>query len=331
MRRSAIWTLILGMTSAACSVKDSVEAAVEEVSEACDGLSLEEVRKADDLSDSCRAAIMNHLQGGSSNIYGRLLPLAKTVSTTGVRLYLAGISATGEGITKEDFATASLKVDDVAVPQTDMTVASLSDLAEPVALSIVNDYSGSMRDQDIKDAIAIEETLLACFTSGYEGQVILFSEAAAEKQAFTTDTAKLSAAIELDAAFPRTSTALYDGVGLAFEALAAREKPVKIALVATDGLENASTVHNSASLNPLRDDNLLFPIALGSLFADADELKDIAGERGIFVYANKIVDMAQFVTPMCNGLKNAVILDLPASYAGSTSFAIQVGEFNVSF
>lgn len=99
----------------------------------------------------------------------------------------------------------------------------------------------------------------------------------------------------------------------------ARDRPIRLLVTATDGLENASTTYTKAQLIQTIDSNRIFVLMLGSLFSDVDEMEELAGENGVYFYA-----------PSYSALKEAVQIAIDEAYQGADAARVTVGDLSTT-
>lgn len=296
--------------------------------DACD-LSFEDVQQQNGISDGCRDAIESLLPEAQNNAASRLVVLG-TEMVGGQRiLYLHGIDSGGSPFTTEELQGASVTVIDggteTALPAADFAITSLEGVTDDlVSLSVVTDYSGSMADSDLDTAAEIFTDVFNILPPIFEAEVVLFSETVTQKLAFTEDRDALLAAVARDDSVERSSTALYDGMGTALSHLVARERPIRVLIASTDGLENASTGFTKDQLTATIGSNRILVLMLGSLFSDVDELKELAGTNGVYFYAPSYSSLKSSVANYITSLGEAVRITLDAAHQNADSARITV-------
>lgn len=290
-------------------------------------VSFDDLKKADDISDACRDFVNNLLPKPENNVKGRLYALGSEsgggtravfvsgVDAQGTPLELGapqgdgGVPEAGAGFLTVSVVKGGITTDLAADAYTVVTVDGLASGA--FATSFITDYSASMTEQDISDASAIYTAAVDILPPIYEAEVTLFSTEVSRKLAFSTQKQDILAALAVDKAFKRKSTALYDGLGTAVTSLNARPAPVKILLATTDGQENASKEYKTKeSVIALIDQGGVFVVMLGGLFADQGDLRALAGPRGIFAYARAVRPAAEAIRAFVNSLGKAVRVEV---------------------
>lgn len=299
----------------------------------CGDLSFSDVQQQNGLSDTCRDAITSLLPDAQNNFTSRLVLLGADTNGTGQRiLYLQGINTAGTGLTAADFSVSNGAVVTVTqagvtttLPASDFTVSSLSAETDGIAsLSLVTDYSASMSGDDIDAAGDIFNDVLDVVPSAIlESEVSVFSDTVTVRREFSEDETAVRAAIVRDDDIERNSTALYDGMGAALTRLIARDRPIRILVVSTDGLENASESFTKAGVIGLIEDNRVLTVMIGTLLSDVSELQDLAGRRGVFFYAQSYFDAREQMAAFYESLQNASKITLNAAYQNADSISIQ--------
>jgi hypothetical protein len=170
--------------------------------------------------------------------------------------------------------------------------------------------------------------LTAAIPCGYEGQSIIFSDAVTMKQDFTTDNEALSAALARDTAYERGSTALYDGMGTGATALSGRALPARLLVVATDGLENASTQYTREQVASAVRDGNMGVVMIGTLFSDLEELSYLQGPNGVFFYASDFEAAQELFQVYVNSMESLVEVRVPPNDADEVR--LEVGELELT-
>ncbi len=285
----------------------------------CGDQTLQDLIRSDGLSDECRDKVESFLPEPQSNFSARVAVLGDTVDGNGVRtIYFVAADADGNAIDPKGAADLSVSatVDGaLRLLVTGEFSLELPQLGDVLSLSVVNDYSASMRDADLNDVAEIEHDLLSYLPPIYEAEVTQFSELVTLRQPFTSDQAALLAAVATDANFERTSTALYDGMGTALTSLNTRPRPVRVLVVSTDGKENASTMFMEPALLAAIEQGDVFVIMLGALFADVDTLRRLAGDHGIYFYARGYGRLKSAVRELLESFGHVAALELPPEFA----------------
>jgi len=136
---------------------------------------------------------------------------------------------------------------------------------------------------------------------------------------------ELETALRRDDDFERSMTALYDGMGSALEQLVERDRPVRVLLVSSDGLENASTEWDQEDILELVEAEDITVVVLGALFADLDEMRALTEHDGVFFYTPFYADMGDQVDEYVRSLKQMARITLPSAFAGAERIEIEVG------
>ena len=225
-----------------------------------------------------------------------------------------------EGATETELTSAEFSVD------------TLADLTEDLmSISIVTDYSGSMRDADIDNAALIYTDLFTALPSIYEAEAIVFSDEVTLQQTFTEDQTTILSAVARDDSIERSSTALYDGMGTALGYLTERTRPIKLLVTATDGLENASATYSKSQITSTISDNGVIVVMIGSLFSDVDELSDLAGSNGIYFFAQTYTEARTAMTTFISSLENIVRITVDNTYQNADTISVAIGSNTATF
>ncbi len=297
----------------------------------CDGKLVDELATEDGLSDECRADIAPYLPDPSDSFDGRLVSLGEQRDATGaVSLYLHGIDDGGRVFGEADWAEARVTVwvdgQSTAMLGSDLGAQVLGESAERFAsIAMVNDYSSSMLDSDLDDVAVLQRDVLDCLPPRTEGAVTYFSEEVRLEQDFTEDHDALGQALLRNDDFERETTALFDGMGEALEQLVERDRPVRVLLVSSDGLENASTHWTEDDILELVEQEDVTVVMLGALFADIDQMRDLTAHDGVFFYTPFYADMSDQLDDYVASLKQMARVTLPSELAGADRVEIEVG------
>jgi hypothetical protein len=298
----------------------------------CGDQTLGELLHGDSISDECRDKVESFLPEAQSSFEERIVVLGQTKAENGERtLFVIGADAEGDAL----FTTVPPEVKVSVEVNGELSVvanaaAELPLAGELLSLSVVNDYSASMRDADLDVVSDIETDLFSAMPPLYEAEVSQFSDMVDLKQAFSADKDALLASLGIDGAYTRGSTALYDGMGSALGSLITRQRPLRVLLVSTDGAENASTMFSEDQLLTTIDGEKVVVIMLGALFADVKTLKKLSGDRGIFFYARGYGRLKTAVQGLIDSLAHVAAVHLPATEADATSATLEIAGQSVT-
>jgi hypothetical protein len=115
-----------------------------------------------------------------------------------------------------------------------------------------------------------------------ESDVLLFSTSVGAPRGPWRTRAALREGVRRDARFPRHSTALVDALGDGVARAGGRVAPIRLAIVATDGQENASSRRELAQVIGDAQRTGTRIVSFGSLLSDVDFLTDIGKQTGGF-------------------------------------------------
>lgn len=295
----------------------------------CDGKFIDEIQSDEGLSEECRADLEPYMEDPEQNFDGRVVLLGSEVDAGGNRsMYLHGSDDSGRPLQLADFERATVVVttaegEEVELSPAELSVRATGDSTESlVSLALVNDYSGSMLDHDLDNVEGLQLDVVECLPPSTEASVTFFSDEAEVRLDFTEDRDRLASAVARDDAYERSLTALYDGMGTALDELTTRERPVRILMVSSDGLENASTEWSKSEvLDTVRDEGITV-VMLGALFADLYEMDDLTRHDGVFFYTPFYDDMGEFAAEYIQSLKTMVELTVPGEYVDATSISV---------
>jgi hypothetical protein len=316
---------------------DTIDETVDEIPDVdldvkvCGDQTLGDLFEGDSISDDCRDKVESFLPEAQSSFESRVVVLGQTKAESGERtLFVIGADAEGNAL----FATppeakVSVEVNGALSVVANVNVELPLD-GDLLSLSVVNDYSASMRDEDLEVVSEIETDLYSLMPPIYEGETYQFSDMVDVKQAFSEDKNALLASVAIDGTYERGSTALYDGMGTALASLAMRERPLRVLLVSTDGAENASTMFTEDQLLSTINGEKVVVIMLGALFADVKTLKKLSGDRGIFFYTRGYGRLKTAVQGLIDALTHVAAVHLPASAADATSATVEIAGQSVT-
>ncbi len=302
----------------------------------CD-TNIETLKAQNGISDECKESIQSLLPSAENNIKSSLISLGKD----GTNLFLLGADSIGESINlNSSTITIDMTTDGVETRLTNLdynikTIADIDATIKPlISISSIIDYSASMSNDDIDDAVSIYQDIYNIFiTPIIESEIRLFSEMVMQKLDFNIDKEILNSHITRDDNYQKSSTALYDAMGTGFEELAQRDTPIKLMIVATDGMENASTIYNTEkSLYDLSQQHNIPVILLGSLFSDIDFMKNMAKEtNGLFIYSKSFITLKEEAKMMINMVKNIQVIQITKTTSPNSTFIVSVDGREVGF
>ncbi len=324
--------LLLAVGLVACNLSVD-EDDIDEFLEACGGMTLEELMTANSISDECRDALNNLLPNDEDNLAGNLVAAGSGEVGGNRVLLIVGADSSGEPV---DLASADVVVeaDGEVVPESGYTIELAADLDGTIVSSACAlDYSASMYDGDINDAIEVFDALFS-IPVGLEADYRIFSDEVLLKTDFTADNAALLNALERDNAFERASTALFDAMGDGIFAAGERNGLVKLLVVATDGGENSSqTFTNESQLFEMASENNVHIVVAGSLLSDLAFMKRAASETdGFYFYSKAFGSLKSLVQGLIDALAEmgAIVITDP-DYIDADLYDVTVNGTTVSF
>lgn len=316
----------------------SIEPTPEEIDAlvVCDDRTYGSLARADDLDDACRARVEKLLPDPTSSFTRRLIVLGVQPDADGARhVYLQGADARGDGFPASAFETLELEVTaaDGSVTRlsaAELAVTRVADLdEETVAVSVVNDHSSTMRDEDLDAVAALERALFEHLPPAFEVEVTAFSSESALVEPFTADVERAHAAVQPGDYVPRERTALYDALGAALERLSERERPVRLLVVTVDGLDNASRELRAIDVARTIADHSVAGLTLGALFADGAELRALFGSRGVHFQAPTFADLTGELDAYLASLRDMVRITIPAELADAVRHRVVLDDIGV--
>jgi hypothetical protein len=298
----------------------------------CDDMTLEELVNAKTLSEECKAGLEAYLPKAQDDFKEKLIVLGSVEAADGaLEVYLYGANKSGVALGASDYSQLSVSVETggsaKVLASGEFSVSGAGDLSgELLSVSILTDYSGSMSDDDLKNVALIENDIFSVLPPIYEADVTYFSTEVSSKQTFTSDAAKLKAAVAYDASFERDLTALYDGMSASLGGLVARTRPLKLLVVATDGRENSSTMATRSDVTGLIESEKVPVIMLGGLFSDPSDLSELAGSRGVYFYTPYYADARAQVKELMTALGELTKVTIPPESRGDGPVSLDVGD-----
>ncbi|MGD8862914.1 MAG: vWA domain-containing protein [Myxococcales bacterium] len=315
-------------------VQDAIDQARDV--EICPGYTVEELLEADSLSDECREALLSFLPEPQNSAEGRLMAPGGVRQVDGeLHLVLQGVDGEGVALDAEALATVEVKVtvdgETRVLADDERSVALAAELPDGlVAVSVVNDYSASMLERDLRDVADVEGELFECLPPVYEAEVVRFSDLVETRLEFTSDATALAEAVAYDEGFDRGTTALLDGLGIATASLAGHPADVRILVVSTDGGENASTMFEQPEVLAALDDAGVFVVVMGALLADVDFMRDLARDRGVYFYTREFSALQAAAEPLLDAFKETVELRIAELDPPPEQVRVAAGELELT-
>ncbi len=316
-------SLMVGFGLSGCGGGGSIES----IADNCD---LATIVKENSVSDECREAVEAFF-GDADNLSDIVVPVGQGLVSDRPTLFLAGATLVGEPIA---YTGADMKLEAlvdgtyVTVPAGDFVIKGLDEynLSNLISISSVLDYSSSMRDDDIDNAIEIFGDIYHALDGVFESEIILFTTNVINKLPFSSDLVVLLDGISRDNTVVRNTTALLDGMGTALEDLSTRTAPVRLVVVATDGQENASQSYTKEEVYAISKAHHIPVIILGSLFSDVDFMMETADEtNGFFIYSYAILDLKAKAKQLVDILSGIQVVEVTnSSWNGVKQYKLTV-------
>ena len=303
--------------------------------EICPGYTVDELLEANALSRECRDALLSFLPEPQTTFEARLLAPGGARWTDGeLRVLLQGADAGGAAFSADALAAIEVRVmvggELRLLADGEYTFSAAADLpTDLLSLAVVNDYSASMLEGDLRDVEDVELALFDCLPPVHETEVIRFSTEVETLLPFSSDADAIDGALAFDDGFERNTTALLDALGTAAGDLGTRARPVRILVLSTDGRENASQSFMQAQVLAALDEGDVFVVALGALLADVDFMRELADGRGVFFYTREFSALQSAAMPYLDSLKELVELRIPSGEQ-PTSVRLALGELELT-
>ncbi len=302
----------------------------------CGGMSVQEVEESGAITEECREALETLLPATQHNMNDRIVVLGTERDGDAATIYLHGVDGADTVLSVEDFQDGSFTLLDSAGGETLMGVGEpIIKTLQPedgdvISMSLVTDYSTSMRDRDLIMMSDLYHDLVTKLPVVYEAEVSVFSSRVTFKQSFTEDEDLLRVAVSPDPLIERDQTSLYDSMGSSTDHLGSRDRPVRVLVVATDGGENSSSSWSRGALLEALEDEGVVVVMIGSLFSDVEEFKALTGDRGIYFYAADYEYILGELDTWVESLSESVAVDLEGLPEGATSVRVEVDGIEVT-
>lgn len=327
----------LDLGGATGKLSDALEDASDELEdiEICEDMTFGELMNAQSVSDECKEQLQAYLPQAENNFEGRLIVLGQEEHGDGsLSIFVHGVGSDGVPLTVENFADARLEAvvsgDFVVLGETDWSLVDKAEMdGDLLSIGFVNDYSGSMSADDLRLNAEIETELVSVLPEIFEGEVTLFATDVEQRLPFTDDRNALLDALEYQDDFERGATALYDGFGRGVESLANRERPLRLGVLATDGQENASMAFSREEVVEIVAEQRLCVLVLGSLFADPNELRELAGDCGVYFYTPAYGDLKAAVGGYIESISHMSEFSISSEARGEGELRLSVGGLSV--
>jgi len=314
---------------------------INEISDVCGTDDLEALKNQNTVNEECKNAIQDLLPQPENNISNRLFYLGQGTVDNNVVLFCSGTDNINNLLTADAVSNTTVEeFRNQQKSQVDTSHYMIKKLADfsgiVISLSSIIDYSGSMSDQDIDDAIEIFSDLfmLSKITNKFETDIIIFSDTVKLAMDFTSDNDTINKYIARDNGFHRGSTQLFDAIGTGFTGLPARNSLIKILIVATDGMENASKIYQKEQLFNLSHTHNIPVVILGALFADLEFMRETAEETGgIYIYSKTILNLKNEFLKFGEMLENSIGIEFSSNFSSNLpdSISITVDDKNLIY
>ena len=237
------------------------------------------------------------------NLADRLVPACIQSEGGVTRLGVYG-ELGGEPITLARLAEATWTVDGEDISPVTRPLG-----ADDASMAFVLDYSGSMSEESIR--VAGRSFLPATQALGglSSGAVVRFADAATLAVESTSSIGLVAAGLDFDPNFDRGLTALYDGIAAGVAAGSEGGTLCTFVVVNTDGLENASTNVDAAGVAKAIRDAKASAVFVGTFFSDTEEMEELAGEQGVFLYAATQEEVHERVAQWVEALRGGFVIE----------------------
>jgi uncharacterized protein YegL len=308
---------------------------IKQVKQGCT-LTIEQLATQNSISDECRTALKNLLPNNDDNISSALVKLGRQQG----RFIILASNSGGSPLQLTE--TGKLKVTQIKsdgetlLAENQYTIGKLKDLSNfSAAISMIMDYSGSMREEDIKDANEIFDDFYEVFDVllPYHSNIILFSEQSHQIQPFTNDTATLRSQLFVHPEINRSSTALFDAMGETLNQLGERNDTMKLLIISTDGHENSSnSFTNKNEIIDLVNRHKVPVIFVATLLSDIKLIKEFAEKTdSLYIYAKEYLEVKTKSQQIIDMLKQALVVDVNTAINDAKAIKIDYQGKSVRF
>lgn len=328
--------LVVAFAALTCANCSAVSDLIDALTNAdCDDFVLDEVSV--DLSEECRELEdyldenADSLTGTSGTGLSQMFPINNLAEDKIVLMQLT--DSTGSPIAGIDAADVTVEVSSDSgatfVSAGEETISQLSE-GDTTQLAFVAtiDYSGSILDSDLDDVVAGLDVFFENIEVGYEAAIVKFSTAVDVIQDFTSDSSALLDAVN-DTDYDRKSTSLNDAIYDSADMLAVRDKPLKLVVLFTDGIDNDSDRSQDEAVTLAQANNVAVCV-VGVGFADVDTLREIAADTGcFFVYKTVFTDLSTAFNTVVDQFNSLYQVTLPSTFNTATGIlrvSVDVGE-----
>lgn len=304
--------------------------ALRELVDGCGTADLHALMTTDRVTEPCEQALYRLLPAEDSH-RSRVFVLGAVRAGTGVDLYVTASDADGEPAPAL-LADVRIELDGDVVATPTATPLPARCVAPIFTASSILDYSASMSDRDVDASIALFRALYDAVPAGcLETDVRVFSTDVRLRGRVTADRAAMQRAIARDEAMPRATTALVDAIGDGAHAVRSRAAPVRLLLVATDGMENASQRWSYADAVATARAGGVRVLTFGSLLSDVRFLEHVGAQTGgLFLFrahAKLLADAAGSVGRLLAATRRIHVAD--ARLAAATHVTVTTGAHRV--
>jgi len=305
-------------------------AALRELVAGCGTADLHALATTDRVTEPCKQALHRLLPAADSH-RSRVFVLGAARTRVGLDVYVTASDADGE---PAPALLEDVRIElggGVALAATVTPLPARCDAPIFTASSIL-DYSGSMSDRDIDESIALFQALYDAVPARcLETDVRVFSTDVRLRGRVTADRAAMQQAVTRDESMPRATTALVDAIGDGARSVRTRAAPVRLLLVATDGMENASRrwAYADAVATARAGDVRVF--SFGSLLSDVGFLAHVGAQTGgLFLFrahGKLLADAARSVGRLLAATRRIHVDD--ARLATATHVTVTAGTHRV--
>jgi hypothetical protein len=308
--------------------------------DACQGMSLEQLKQINTISEDCKQAVQSLLPSMENNVTKSFIALGRGLIDGKKEYFFCGADTKGTPLSIVNRAQLSVtgfaNNTPTVLDTTEYVLRRLNEFGSTIiSLSCVIDYSGSMGNQDLSDAIEVYTDLFSALklATGFEANIIAFTDSVMKIFDFSADATRLRDNIQMDTTIKRGTTALFDAMGMGLNALSARQTPVRLLIVATDGQENASKKYtNKEQLYSICKAHGIPIIILGALFSDISFMRETAIETGgLYIYNRAFLQIKKDFLQCKDILVNAAAIELQNAHTAWDSLYIEFGGSKIRY
>ena len=304
MRSSAWITISAALVIAGCGWGDDFDLAAF-----CpDGTAAE--REQDARRDECRDLLLDKLPEAVDPFFDTMIVLGTVEEGDEVLAYVHGVDEEGRPLDEAALAAAEWVAEGRGriVPS---DVIRLPSAGKLVSVVVVVDVSGSMRPRDVEVIEHLAERIVRAVPQGGEVALIELSSTIRTARGFTESADEVMAALGAITPKDYGGTALYDAIVHGADLLAGR-RPIRLLVVFTDGLDNASRQSLDDAVRAVVQARTAFLPVL-TFLADPRLVDHFVEQIATWFYGPRMRDVEAGVKRLASSLATMAVARLPAA------------------